>query len=99
MKMLNKTGPSTDPWGTSLVTSLQPDCAADHNPLSSASQTVLNPHHCPLIYPTLSQLHYKDTVGNSVKHLAEGKALYIHCYPSIDSAGDGIIEGYTVGNH
>ena len=27
MKKLNKTGPSTDPWGTSLVTSLQLDSA------------------------------------------------------------------------
>ena len=27
MKKLNKTGPSTDPWGTPLVTSLQPDSA------------------------------------------------------------------------
>jgi len=27
MKKLNKTGPSTDPWGTPLVTSLQLDSA------------------------------------------------------------------------
>jgi len=27
MKMLNKTGPSTDPWGTPVVTDLQPDSA------------------------------------------------------------------------
>ncbi|XP_040399220.1 uncharacterized protein LOC121062981 isoform X2 [Cygnus olor] len=31
-------------------------CAADHHPLSSASQPGLNPPYRPLVYPTLSQL-------------------------------------------
>uniref|UniRef100_A0A8B9E4Y4 Uncharacterized protein n=1 Tax=Anser cygnoides TaxID=8845 RepID=A0A8B9E4Y4_ANSCY len=32
MKMLNKIGPSTDPWGTPLVTVLQPDSVAQMQP-------------------------------------------------------------------
>jgi len=46
MNTLNRTGPSTDPWGTPPVTGLS---AADDNLLSSANQPVLNPLHLPLI--------------------------------------------------
>jgi len=63
--MLNKSRPSTEPWGT------PPIQASDQiSTLSSASQPVLN--H-PLTYPTPSKLHYKDTVGGCVKHLVEVK--------------------------
>lgn len=37
------------PLGNITSYSLQPDYATDHSPLSNASQTVLNAHHCPLI--------------------------------------------------
>ena len=72
-------------------------CAADHNSLSSASQPVLNPLHCPLIYPTLSKLHYKDSVGDSVKRLVEVKVHSIYCSPPIYPTSDDMVEGYQVG--
>ncbi|XP_048788485.1 uncharacterized protein LOC125687398 [Lagopus muta] len=72
-------------------------CTTNNDPLCSASQPVLNPPHCPLIYPTLPQLCYKDVMGNSIKCLAEIKVDYIHCSPPIHPARDNIIEGYQVG--
>ncbi|XP_048818304.1 protein shisa-9 isoform X3 [Lagopus muta] len=72
-------------------------CTTTNDPLCSASQPVLNPPHCPLIYPTLPQLCYKDVMGDSIKCLAEIKVDYIHCSPPIHPARDNIIEGYQVG--
>ncbi|XP_048785819.1 uncharacterized protein LOC125686147 isoform X4 [Lagopus muta] len=72
-------------------------CITNNDPLCSASQPVLNPPHCPLIYPTLPQLCYKDVMGDSIKCLAEIKVDYIHCSPPIHPARDNIIEGYQVG--
>ena len=69
----------------------------DDNPLSSASHSVLNPPHCPLIYPTFSKFHNKDVVEDSDKYLAEVKVHNIHFSPHIYSADDDIIEGYQVG--
>jgi len=65
--------------------------------LSSASQPVLNPPHCPLIYLTLPKFNNKDFVRDSVKHLAEIKVHNIHCSPPIYPASDDIIEGYQIG--
>ena len=53
-------------------------CSTDHNPLSSAGQLVLNPPHCPLIYPTLPKLTCRDIMGGSVERLAEVKVQNIH---------------------
>ena len=92
MKILNSTGPSTAPH--TFLTGLG---TTDHNPLSSASQPVLNPPHHPLIYPTLSPLQYQDVVGDSIKSFAEVKIDDIHCSLPIYPAGDAIIEGYEVG--
>ncbi|XP_048790623.1 uncharacterized protein LOC125688470 [Lagopus muta] len=72
-------------------------CTTNNDLLCSASQPVLNPPHCPLIYPTLPQLCYKDVMGDSIKCLAEIKVDYIHCSPHIHPARDNIIEGYQVG--
>ncbi|XP_052556631.1 uncharacterized protein LOC128089357 isoform X2 [Tympanuchus pallidicinctus] len=71
-------------------------CTANDDPLRSASQPVLNPPHCPLIYPTLPQLCYKDVVGDSIKCFAEIKVDYIDCSPPIHPARDNIIEGYQL---
>ncbi|XP_048785820.1 uncharacterized protein LOC125686147 isoform X5 [Lagopus muta] len=71
-------------------------CITNNDPLCSASQPVLNPPHCPLIYPTLPQLCYKDVMGDSIKCLAEIKVDYIHCSPPIHPARDNIIEGYQL---
>jgi len=68
MKMLNKTRL------LGSTTSYRPPtrlCAANHNALSSASQPVLSPPPCPLIYPTLPKLHYEDVVGDSVNRLSD----------------------------
>ena len=82
MKMLNKTGPSTNPRCTSVATGLQLDCTADHNSLSSASQPVLSPPHSPLICPTVPELTYEGVMGVSVTNLAEVKVHNFHCFPS-----------------
>ncbi|XP_048782344.1 uncharacterized protein LOC125684319 isoform X1 [Lagopus muta] len=54
MKMLNKSGPSTDPWGTPLVTGLQPDSALPTTTL------------CAL---PVSQFSTHLTVHSSIPHL------------------------------
>ena len=68
MKMLNKHRYSTDPWRT-LLSYWPPTrlCDTDDNPLSSASQSVLIPHHCSLVYPTHPKLTNKVVMGNSVR--------------------------------
>lgn len=45
--------------------------------------------HCP------SQ--YEDSIGGSIKNLAEVKVDDIYCSPPINPAGDAFIEGYEVG--
>ncbi|XP_052520385.1 uncharacterized protein LOC128071565 isoform X3 [Tympanuchus pallidicinctus] len=72
-------------------------CTTNNDPLCSVSQPVFNPPHCPLIYPTLPQLCYKDVVGDSIKSLAEIKVDYTHCSSHIHPARDNIIEGYQIG--
>ena len=98
MSKLNKTGPSTDPWGTPLVTSLQLDSAPlMTTPLSSALQPVLKPPHWPLIQPTFPELPYEDVMGDSVKSLAVVKVDNIQCSPLIYPASPAITEGYQIG--
>ena len=92
MQMLNKSRLNNDLWGTLLVTGLQPDCATDDSPLSSASQPILHPPHHPVIYPTLYTFHNKDVVGGAIKRLAEVKVHNIHCSPLIYPACNDIIE-------
>jgi len=75
--MLNRTGPSIDPWGTPLVTGLQLH-ASDHYPPGPSIQPVYNPPHCLLIQPTLHQLVYEDLMGDRAESLTE-----IHCFPLI----------------
>lgn len=69
----------------------------DHNNMSPVIQPVLNPPHCPLIYPTLSEPAYEDVVGYTVESLAELKADNIHSSPLICPASHCILEGYQVG--
>ena len=63
----------------------------NHHPLSSTSQPVFSSPHHPLICSTLSQPHYKDVVGDSVKYLAEIKVDNIHCSPLFHPVNDDII--------
>ncbi|XP_040512250.1 28S ribosomal protein S36, mitochondrial isoform X1 [Gallus gallus] len=72
MKMLNKTRSSINPWGTQLVTGLQPDSALLIQP-SKFCQSAINPPHCPLMYPTFSKFRNKDVLRDNVKCLAEAK--------------------------
>lgn len=101
MNKSNKTGPSTDPWGTLLALlayrRLSRLCTANHNPLSSAIQPVLNSPHCPLIHPTLPELAYEDVTGDSVESLDEVKVDNIHCSPLVYPASHSIIEGFQIG--
>jgi len=62
MKILNSTGPSTDPWETSLVTDLHPDMEPLTTTLGTISKPV--PHY-------IFQFGEKDVVGDHVKGLTE----------------------------
>jgi len=97
MKMLNKTGPSTDCWEMLLVTGFPLDSVSDHNSLSSASQPTLSPSNGPLLYTTVSKFPYKDVMGDSVKHVIEAMLHNIYCSSSIYLSSDEIIEGYQLG--
>ena len=82
------------------ITSYRPPdrlCATDDNPLSSASQPVLNLPHHPLIYPTSSKFHNMEVVGDGVKSLTEVKVHNIHCSPPSGPASGDVIEGYQLG--
>lgn len=48
-------------------------CTTDYNSLSSLSQPVHNSPHCPLIYPTLPKLTYKDVTQTVSKALLKSK--------------------------
>lgn len=78
MKMLNKTKPSTFPWGSPLVTGLHLNSV----PLNTAMWAVLVSQfclpHCPLSCPILSKLRYKTVVEYSVKRPAEVNIYSIH---------------------
>lgn len=66
IKMLNRTGPSTDSRGTLLVTDLQLHLVplTDQHLLGPAIQIVLCQLHCFLIQQVHHQLLYKDLVGD-----------------------------------
>lgn len=68
MQILNKTRLIINLWGIPVATGLY---VTDHNILSSASQSILNPFHCSLICPTLPKLIYKGVVSDHVKNIAE----------------------------
>ncbi|KAK4828728.1 hypothetical protein QYF61_000719 [Mycteria americana] len=95
MKMLNRTEPSTDSWGTLLVTGLQLDCL----PLITTLRTQpVSPFSIQLlIQPIFHQLLYEDLMGDSVKGLAEVQVDRIYCSPLIYQASHFIIEGYQIG--
>jgi len=44
----------------------------------------------------LPKLHYKDVMGNSVKHLTKVKVHNIHCSPLNYPSADDITDGYQV---
>lgn len=47
---LNRIGPNTDPWQTSIVTFFAAVlCMTDHNPLGQVVHLVFDPPHCPFI--------------------------------------------------
>ena len=71
-------------------------CAVGCDLLNSANHPVPSPSPCPPIYPTISTLHCKDVMGNSVKSLGEVKVNNIHP-PFIHSTNNDIIEGHEGG--
>lgn len=56
-----------------------------HNILSSATQSVLNPTHCPLAYPTFPKLIYEVITADWVKSFAEFKVHYPLLSPHLHS--------------
>lgn len=60
MKMLNRTEPHIDSWGTSVITGLQPDfLPLITTLLGPAIQQVFNLSH-PLLIQPIKQLCYED---------------------------------------
>lgn len=66
--MLNKT------WACFMenIASYKPPttlCVSDYIIWNSTSQSILNPPHCPLTYPTLCRFHNKGVVGDGINAL------------------------------
>ena len=73
MKVLNSTGPNTNPWGTPLVTDFHLDIELDaiHYPLDETIQLIPHPPNSPSIKSIPLQFREKDVVGDHVKGLTE----------------------------
>jgi len=71
-------------------------CTADDNPLSSASQPVLNPLYSPLISIPHFLSFITRMLWETVRCLGEVKINSIHHSPLIYPACDNIIGGYQV---
>lgn len=70
--MLNRTGPSIDPWGRLLVNWLPSGRGStDHHPPGPDIQPVFNLPHSTVTQPIPHQLCYKDLTGDGVKGLNE----------------------------
>lgn len=67
MKMFNRVGPNTDPWGKTLFSGFQLDFVPLIAALRSTIQPVFTPPHCLLIWPILHQLLYEDFIGGNAK--------------------------------
>lgn len=79
----HRTRPDWPPGSTAGYRPTTRLCTADHNPLSYASQRVLNLPHWPVTYPTHPKLTYQDIMGDGVKRLAEVKLHDTYCSPPI----------------
>ncbi|KAJ7414060.1 hypothetical protein BTVI_41742 [Pitangus sulphuratus] len=101
IKIFDRTGPNTDPWETSLVSSCQLD--ASHSPSLSgpAIQPVLNPDKNVPVQVMGCQLFQEYAVGNStllgIKGFAEDQGDYIHSFPLIHQVCHLVIKGDPVG--
>ncbi|PKU47282.1 wd repeat-containing protein hypothetical protein [Limosa lapponica baueri] len=82
MKVLNRTGPNTEPWGTPLVTSCQLDLtlfnSIHHNPLSLVIEPFCYPAKSTLVQAMSSQFLEDNAVGNGVKGFTKVQVDYIH---------------------
>ena len=77
MKMLNKIGPSTDPWETPQSIGFQTESVLLITTFT-VLQLVLSPPHCPLICAMLPKLTFENVMGGSIESTAEVKVDNIH---------------------
>jgi len=85
--------PSTNPWGTPLVTSHHLDLTPhSHHSLGPALQSVLHPAKSVRVQATGCQLPQENTLGDSVKGFAEVQVDYINSLSLIDQLGQLVIE-------
>lgn len=76
MRVLSRTGPRIDLWGTQLVTGPPGRlCDTHHHPLDPHVQIVFGSPHCLLIQPKHQQLLCEDFVEQSPVSLAKQYAL------------------------
>lgn len=75
---MNKTGPTTDLWGTLIATGLQLDLADNHNPQSFAIHPVLNPPQAWSIM--LAWVRSGIVFKCSYKAREAGKKIIVVCF-------------------
>ncbi|KAJ7413852.1 hypothetical protein WISP_87945 [Willisornis vidua] len=93
IKMLNRTGPTTDPWGTPLVTGLQLDAALFTNTLwAKPSSHLLTQQRLCLTKLWDCQLFQEHVMGGGVKGFDEVQVDYIHSLPDFHQAGHLVIQ-------
>lgn len=68
MKLLNNTGSSIDPWGTTSDWLSAGLCVADHSSLINPTiQTIFNLSYCPCIWPVFHNFVSGDVMGTVSK--------------------------------
>lgn len=88
-KMLNRTHPQIEPWGSLLaVGSSSIHC----NSLRSTVQPVHHLAWSEPVYPTVGQFVQEDIVRSSIKGLPEIQKDSVLCLPPSQQTGDLIIE-------
>lgn len=71
--------------------------AISHGPLCPTIQTIVFQIHYPLIYAAISQLGFKNIMGDDVKCLAKVEINDTYCSPLIHKSSYFIIKGKKVG--
>ncbi|GAB0181629.1 hypothetical protein GRJ2_000628200 [Grus japonensis] len=97
MKILNRTGPSIDPWTTPLVTGLQLDFVPLITTLWAWPFSRFSIHLIVCLSSPYINKFYEDLIGNSIKGLTEMQVDNIHCSPLIYQASHFVVEVYQAG--
>ncbi|RMC07389.1 hypothetical protein DUI87_16854 [Hirundo rustica rustica] len=94
IKILNKTRPNPDPWGTPLVTDYQQDVALFTTTLWA--QQILNPAKSAPVQTMGCQFCQEDAVRYSAKGFAKVQINYLQSLSLIHLAGHLVKKGHQV---